>query len=487
MNRLASTLAALPGSRAILAGLLAFLVILFAAANLPWHLDNYDQAKQAYVAFEITKAGKWLTQSTPDGRSASKPPLMGWTSAALRSCGMPWDFAWRLPSFLCALAMLGILARAGGEIMGVPGAMLAAAAFGLNLLTPRLATLVRTDMMLAFFIFVVGWMICRKIREDAPWTASERWVVFAAMTAALFTKGPVIYAFLLPGIVAFALCALPKDRRGLVWSGWWTWLIPLALFALWLGIGLASDAQFYDDVVVREFLTRFQQAARPDERAQPLWFYLPHLIHKFAPWSLLLLALPACFPQIRRRLRADPVIFWLLVWSLGGLLVMTFIPAKRVDRIYPVVPPLCLLVAEGMSLVWQDRRARIAAGATIIAGLLFAGGYFLGLIPLSIHERSAALVEFAASVKRHAATHGIAEVRVLRSRDEGLLLYLDQLRFVPTGDGFDLWENGQPAALVMSDRTAIRFQEKFGTLTPALDSGPLRAKNEKRYYLLTHP
>ncbi len=212
VSSIASFLERLPERRGFFLGLVAFLLLIFATGNLPWHLDNYDQAKQAYVAFEISNAGAIWFQHTPQDRYASKPPLMGWISAALHAAGMPWDFAWRLPSFFCAVALLVLLAREGKTLLGQAGATLAVAAFGLNLLTPRLATLLRTDMMLSCFIFLVGWMIYRKLRAATPWTAGERWTVFAFMVAALFTKGPVIYAFLLPGLVAFAL--IERGRRG---------------------------------------------------------------------------------------------------------------------------------------------------------------------------------------------------------------------------------------------------------------------------------
>src|SRR5690606_38364895 len=160
--------------------------------------------------------------------------------------------------------MLGILTRAGRELLGQSGAVLAAAAFGLNLLTPRLATLVRTDMMLGFFIFLLGWMIWKKLRTLSPWTPAERWTFCAIMLAALMTKGPVVYAFLLPGLVAFVL--LDSAHRRLVWSGWWTWVLPLSLFIAWGVTALVMKEGFYDDVVEREFLSRFQEDARDDER-----------------------------------------------------------------------------------------------------------------------------------------------------------------------------------------------------------------------------
>lgn len=483
MSRLASFLERLPDSRGFFLGLVGLLVLIFATGNLPWHLDNYDQAKQAYVAFEISKKGELWFQHTPQDRSASKPPLMGWASAALHAAGMPWDFAWRAPAFLCAVALLALLVHEGRAALGQAGATLAAAAFGLNLLTPRLATLVRTDMMLGFFIFLIGWLIYRKLRAGMPWTIGERWAVFACMMAALFTKGPVLYAFLLPGMAAYVLLVRGVEKRRLVWSGWWTWLIPLALFLVWLGIGLWTNSAFYEDVVDREFLSRFKEGARDDERSQPMWFYFPHLLQKFAPWSLLLVGLAFCFPQVRRGLRDRPPLLWLVLWSMGGLLLMTFIPAKRVDRIFPVLPPLCLLTVEWCALVWKDRRARIAAGAAILAGVLFAGGYFIGLVPLSYHEHADALVEFSRRARAMAVTHGIPQITLPRTRDEGMLLYFDLADFSDKSDAYARWKSGQPMALVVSDRTAKQFEKEVGKVAPALDSGELPGKNEKRYFL----
>ena len=32
-------------------------IVLFLIANLPWQLDDYDQAKQAFTSFEMVKEG----------------------------------------------------------------------------------------------------------------------------------------------------------------------------------------------------------------------------------------------------------------------------------------------------------------------------------------------------------------------------------------------------------------------------------------------
>ena len=84
-------------------------------------------------------------------------------------------------------------------------AMIALSAFGLNLLAPRLATLVRTDMPLALASFLIGWQIWRHIRLAQPWTIRDRTIAFLLLSCAMMIKGPIIYAFILPGLIVYQI------------------------------------------------------------------------------------------------------------------------------------------------------------------------------------------------------------------------------------------------------------------------------------------
>src|SRR5712691_3171647 len=89
--------------------LAALMLILFSVTNLPWELDDYDQAKQAWTSYEMVTEGHWFYQRTSDDQGlATKPPLTGWISAAVfmitRSCVV----AWRLASLLCATLIVFI-------------------------------------------------------------------------------------------------------------------------------------------------------------------------------------------------------------------------------------------------------------------------------------------------------------------------------------------------------------------------------------------
>src|SRR6266516_1425515 len=129
-------------------------ILLFLIANLPWQLDDYDQAKQAFTSFEMIKEGRWFYQQTPHEHVATKPPLVGWVSAGLFGLTQSWELSWRLPSLLTAIALAIFLFRAASSAYGPIAGLMAVGAFGLNLLSPRLATRVRTDMPLALIIFL---------------------------------------------------------------------------------------------------------------------------------------------------------------------------------------------------------------------------------------------------------------------------------------------------------------------------------------------
>src|SRR6516165_6266031 len=81
------------------------IAVLFLATNLPWELDDYDQAKQAYTSFEMINAGHWFYQHTPHQHVATKPPLVGWVSSILFAITRSWEVAWRLPSLLAAITL----------------------------------------------------------------------------------------------------------------------------------------------------------------------------------------------------------------------------------------------------------------------------------------------------------------------------------------------------------------------------------------------
>jgi len=466
-------------------------ITLFLIANLPWQLDDYDQAKQAFTSFEMVKEGRWLYQQTPHEHVATKPPLIGWISAGLFQLTRSWDAAWRLPSFVAAIAVSILLFRAAAVAYGSVAALIALSAFGLNLLSLRLATLVRTDMPLAFLIFLIGFLIWRKIQKQEAWKPRDRFLIFALLTAAMLIKGPIVYAFLLPGIGLFKWWRRKSDAPS-AWCGWWPWLSSLGAFLLWVAGGIVFQPGFFNEVVMREFVARFGETIH---RSQPLYFYLPHLLHKFAPWSVLIIAFAIVDLRSRRwKIGApfremSPETFWLLCWSLGGLLAMSLIPSKRVDRIFSVIPPLCLLLGAQVVSISLDEKWRTHvyrwSAAVLLFSILLTGGYTIAKVFSGYRNHRDALVVFGREVRHEVEAHDW-RYEVIGGKDEGILLYLRRLRFVEPEDAITKWKAGIIDAVVAPDEEQSRLlRDLEGSVPSRTRSWIENDERTPRYILLT--
>jgi 4-amino-4-deoxy-L-arabinose transferase-like glycosyltransferase len=466
---------------------LALAIVLFAIANLPWHLDDYDQAKQAFTSFEMIEHGHWFHQHTPNWWVATKPPLVGWISAGLYAVTHSWELAWRLPSFFAAVALLVLLLRSA-QVYGQVAALTAACALSFNLFTPRLASLVRTDMPLALVLFAIGLLIWEKIRTRTSWTRRDRLLLFLLLSAGMLIKGPIVYAFLLPGLIAFQWRWRGTSATASAWSGWLPWLVSFLVFLLWAGAGILFVPEFTEHVLLREFAGRFSDEVH---RAQPFYFYLPHLLHRFAPWSLLLIGLAI----VGRRKHDDgsterrlsPETFWLVAWSLGGLIVMSFVPSKRIDRIFPIVPPLCLLLAAIVAACRERERMRTiidrVCAAAIILSAVFMTGYTVRKIVLARHEERDAFPMFGRAVFTEVTQHHW-RYGVIGGDDEGMLLYVRKTEFLEPEQAIVLWNGGKLDALVVPDDELDELLPRLrGDPKTVLTSNPA-GRYRKRYFLL---
>jgi 4-amino-4-deoxy-L-arabinose transferase-like glycosyltransferase len=471
--------------------LLGLGIVLCAISNLPWHLDDYDQAKQAFTSYEMVECGHWIYQHTPNWWVATKPPLVGWISAGFFAIGRSWELAWRLPSFLAGLGLLALIVR-GAASYGRAAALLAGCAFGFNMFTPRLGSLVRTDMPLALIVFAIGWLIWEKIRKRDAWKAKDRLLLFLLLSAGMLTKGPIIYAFLLPGTVAFEWRRRKKGGSVTAWGAALPWFASFLIFIIWVAGGIHFVPEFLEHVVLREFAGRFSEGMH---RPQPLYFYLPHLVHRFAPWSLLLLLLPFLAAKrepagLRAAVRAiSPETFWLVAWSLGGLVVMSCVPSKRIDRIFPIVPPLCLLLAAVVADFRKMERLRNvtewACAVAVILGPLLATGYVAQRAVRAKGEQRNAFALFGREVVQRAAEHGW-RYGVLGGDDEGMLLYLRRTEFIEEPQqAAAQWNGGELDALVAPEDEMENLLPQLTGAEPkrVLTSGPA-GRYRRRYLLL---
>jgi len=184
----------------------------------------------------------------------------------------------------------------------------------------------------------------------------------------------------------------------------------------------------------------------------------------------------------------SPEIFWLLCWSIGGLIVMSLIPSKRVDRIFPVIPPFCLLLAaqaggRDAALRRPGGRARrpcLWITATFALAILITGGYTGWKVITGYRDHRDALAVFGRSIRQDAEGH-CWRYEVVSAKDEGLLLYLQKTHFIEPERAVTEWNNRRLDALVAST-------EKARMLMPNLSEAVLSESKQaraKEYVLIT--
>ena len=185
----------------------------------------------------------------------------------------------------------------------------------------------------------------------------------------------------------------------------------------------------------------------------------------------------------------SPETFWLLGWSLGGLIVLSIIPSKRVDRIFPVIPPLCLLLAAqvGKMSSQGQLRERIYrwSAAGLFLSILFTSGYTISKVVSGYRDHRAALVIFGREVRHEAKVHHW-RYETIRASDEGMLLYLQKTHFIEPDEAIREWNRGALDALVAPTDEAPRLMRELSnaSLSPIR---PVERKNEQDigYVLLT--
>jgi hypothetical protein len=219
----------------------------------------------------------------------------------------------------------------------------------------------------------------------------------------------------------------------------------------------------------------------------------------------------------------SPETFWLLCWSLGALIVMSLIPSKRVDRIFPIIPPLCLLLAAqiaarqacshgsvsrpsassesnptghppspssdeaGRAVATENAATRIYWWSTIalIFSIVFAGGYAISKVVAGYRNHRDALVLFGRDVRREAETqHWRCEV--VSAKDEGLLLYLRRTHFTEPDRAIAEWNRGNLDALVApAEEAPGLMRELHDAALSQLKSTERREGQGRNYVLIT--
>jgi 4-amino-4-deoxy-L-arabinose transferase-like glycosyltransferase len=302
----------------------------------------------------------------------TNPPLYFVALSGLRAAAGESEYALRFASVLAGVALVVLLYATGKRLFSERAGVLAAALGAFSPFLIWYSQEARMYTLLAALSLASVYLLLRAIdfpaRNVRPRRTWSIWIAWAVVTlAVLYAHFTMFFVLLFEGPVL--LFALARSRRREAW----VLLALLIVAALPLTLYAASRAQQGVDPVF---------GFRPlDSMAAEVWgtFVVGRTNDLFQPWwavlpSLLLLLVGLIGGLIRKAQRWSTLVVALyLVIPLLAFYAVTFIrPLYTGPRhVMFILPPVYLLVAYGLSLLWQ--RWRIASLAALALVLLIMG------------------------------------------------------------------------------------------------------------------
>ena len=346
----------------------AVVLALSVALSFSYPLLDPDEGRNAEVAREMVATRDFLVPRLAGMPYLDKPPAYFWTVAlALAVAGnRPW--AARLPAAIAAAATLWLIARHAlrrdDPALAVRAPLLLAAAP----LFAMLSAYVIFDMTLALCVTALWTALAAELERGV--SARRRLLMFAAVTAGVLIKGPVMLAWALGGSLGAALFV--RSRRPIAWLAWLPgWALFAGIAGGWFVLASLRHPEYARYAFLEESLERMTTGAF--HREQPWWFVPVVLVVGALPWSL---ATPW-----RREIGTTSRVA--LGFALFAALFFSLSRSKLVTYLLPALPALAWLAGEA----WA--RARATARAAWTQAALFAA---LGVVLLGVALKGGEIV-----------------------------------------------------------------------------------------------
>ncbi|MCF8108530.1 MAG: phospholipid carrier-dependent glycosyltransferase [Desulfohalobiaceae bacterium] len=345
-----------------------------------------DETRYAEIPREMIVSGDWISSHLNGLRYFEKPVLGYWIQAGSILLFGENNFAVRLPSALSvglSALLIGILVFRMGRKVGDEQRSTAVLAALIYLSCFEVFGVGCTAVLDSLFSFFLTASIAMFYwaTEYRPRSQSER----RTLLLSGFFSG---LAFLSKGFLGFALPALVLGPY-LVWQRRWRDLIRMSwlpilgavLIALpWAVLIHLREPDFWRFFFWNEHIRRF--LADNAQHAESFWYFFLIAPAMFLPWTVLL---PAAVPGISKLAHDQSVqgrlVRLSLCWLVLPFVFFSVSEGKLLTYILPCFPPFALLMAMGLTWVFQEEQHnRLVQG-----GLVFGLFFFSLLLPAFVY------------------------------------------------------------------------------------------------------
>src|SRR5438105_5151133 len=349
-------------------GVTRWLAAIAVVASFFWMLGaaplfDVDEGAFSQATLEMFERRDFVSTYLNGQPRYDKPILVYWLQAASVALLGPSEWAFRLPSALCAAlwALLTYLfaRRSFGEERALFATIVLATSLGVYIIGRAATADALLNCLIAASMFA-AWLHLS--------TGERRWLyaTHATIGLGLLAKGPI--AILLPFACTLVFCLAKKTLR--LWAravfDWRALTVLVAIAAPWYALILRKEGwAFIEGFVMKHNVGRFSGPV--SGHSGSLLYYFPVLLFITLPFIALLLPVALRLRDIWR----DELQAYLLIWFAFVFVFFSLSGTK--------LPPYVLFVYTGLAVLMALRAYESGAVAWILAPVL---AFFVALLLL---------------------------------------------------------------------------------------------------------
>jgi 4-amino-4-deoxy-L-arabinose transferase-like glycosyltransferase len=417
--------------------LAALSAILLLAPIRAGDLAGYDDARYALVAKHVVLSGHWFEIESNGGPALEHPPLFSWMQAALFIPFGLSDPAAKLPSALCGLGVILLVAWLGRRLTGDAfTGVLAMFVMATSIYFLKYAARAMTDVPFTFFFLaaVCAWLL----GEDDP-----RWLLSAGAFAALAQLTRALAGISIP--LLFAVDMIANRRRPplryLMVAALIAFLPPAAWYAQWIyryGEAFFVSHSLYMN---QEVTGALSPAWR---RYTGAFEYIWMIAKSYWPW------LPAMIAGMVFAIRGKDRKLRILVLWAAVVYVLCAITKSRVLRyMLPAYPAFAILSAVGLIGMLPERFIR--NGLRVLTPALGVFVLFIAIWPpVNLHASDTRAIALA-------STQATAPGELITLYDDGAPRWDEMNEMLWYGDRYfaQVWDADQLPAALQRPKTRV--------------------------------
>lgn len=345
--------------------LLCCILYLPGIATLP--VTDRDEARFAQASKQMLETGDYVDIRFQDEPRYKKPIGIYWLQSAavtaVTKAGAALDDIWayRIPSFLGALAAALLTFWAARALIGRESALAAAALFATCLMLSFESRIAKSDAaLIASIVLAQGALFRLYMAPTGTDTRGLAALFWLGLGAGILIKGPVA-----PGVALTTLAAiLFQDReRGWLKNLHWPWGVPLLLaitLPWFIAIGISSNGEFFRSSLGQDFAGKIQSGQ--ERHWAPPGFYFVAFWWTF--WPAVLFVTAEAVRAVWRGRRSRRLLF-LLAWIVPFWLLIEAIPTKLPHYALPLYPAIAMALVLTTREAWESGARRFQVSAIL--------------------------------------------------------------------------------------------------------------------------